>query len=576
MVPAVGMAGQADTRGSPSSRRDGARLVVALVALAVIQMLVITLGDSRFASGSDAGGRAAAVVAAVENGNCEHDLGYWASEADPAGNHHPLVNTERSGEAYVQPVDILFVCGASLSSSLLGQPFALVLSVAGVLMAGAGAWLLDRSSGGSGWLALFLVGGVGTVAFYGADVWEHAPAAGAAVLGTALLLTRSGMGAAVIGGTLWGLAIAFRIETGIVALALACVLALTPSLRTPLLKRWPRQAVFSVLVGSVLLFDRWLEQALISSTVRDARIVGDSGGAGQVARAGGELGQRLRDVLVTNIGVIANDVDPQVFLIGALYCASLLVLALDVTGIRFRRLHVGAATTVIVVLALKVVSGGFVPGMFVAAPIAAVGAVSAWRGRPGDGLPVALARAALLALPIVWFFQWTGTLTAQWGGRYQLTSGALLTVAGLSALRSGWERPAARVLVGVAVVVGALGLTWHVERTDDVAEVFAELGEVPCDGVLVSAQRFFLREGGGTEAVQAQKLDDCRLLSADPATVPRALTVARTLGIDRATILYRGQGTIDAGALQPWKVQSTSFDDLGRIPVTILQVQFDG
>ena len=555
-------------------RGDGARLALALGAVVALQILVILAGDSRFGSGSDAGGRAASIAAAVDNGGCDHDLGYWAADADPSGVHHPLTRSDASSGRYLQPTDVVYVCAAA-TSALFGPAMALAVSVLGVVMAAAGAWLLDRASGGAGWLALALTGGVGSIAFYGADTWEHAPAAGAAILGTALLIRTSGYTSGVIGGALWGLAVAFRLETGLVALALALVLALTAPLRRALLRSWPRQALFAASALVVVAGDRILERAVLSSGIRDSRVVGSAGGGGgQIAGAASNVGQRARDVLVTNLGTRPDDTDVLAFAVGAVFCAALGLLAVDlVRGSLGHRIRYGGAAVIALVLLLSTVDRGFVPGMFVAAPLAVVGVVVAVRSGPSGPVPPALARAALVALPVIWAFQWVGNLTAQWGGRYQLVSAGLLTVAGIAGLRDRWHTFGGRVILAAAVWIGLLGLAWHVERTMLIAEPFDDLAEVPCDGVLVSAEEFFLREGGGLDAVQQQQLGDCALLTSTPASAVDALGVAAEMGVRRGTVVYRGTGSVAASSLRPWTIESVTADRLGRLPVTVVEVR---
>lgn len=567
---------------APDERRGLAalrlRLLLALLAVAALQIVVVTAGDSRFGSGSDAGGRQAAVAAAEANGGCDHDLGYWAADGDPEGAFHPLANTERVGDRYVQPADIAFVCGSAAASSL-GASFGLSLSILGVVLAALGAWMLDRASGGGGWLALVMVGALGAVAPYGADVWEHAPAAGAAVLGTALLLTDRRLGTGAIAGVLWGAAVSLRIETGIVAAALALVLLVTSDQRRRLLRLWPRHLLFGASALATLFADRFLEEQVLTSGVRDARLVGGggAGGGGQVAQAGADLGQRLRDVFVTNLGVLANDRDLAAVVLGVIFIAALAVLAASVLRGRPEGLPVVAAGIVAgAVVVQRFLDRGFVPGMFAAAPLAMLGALVAVQRRAGAPISAVLARAALLALPVVWVFQWTGSLTAQWGGRYQLTSSAFLTVAALPALRSGLRRTSGRTLVGVAVAVGLLGLSWHAERTHRTADAFERLRDVPCEGVLISAQRFFLREGGGLRDIQRQQLGDCRLLSADPASVPGALAVAAHLGHRQAMVVYHGIGEIDPRSLAPWTVESVGTGELDpELPITVVGLSLD-
>ena len=69
---------------------------------------------------------------------------------------------------------------------------------------------------------------------------------------------------------------------------------------------------------------------------------------------------------------------------------------------------------------------GFVPGLLTASPFAAVG-LAPRVARADVRLP---RRSRCVALPMVWFAQYSGGAGPQWGGRYTLLSGALLAGGG--------------------------------------------------------------------------------------------------------------------------------------------------
>ena len=89
---------------------------------------------------------------------------------------------------------------------------------------------------------------------------------------------------------------------------------------------------------------------------------------------------------------------------------------------------------------------GFVPGVVTAAPFAAVGVFLGWKR--SLRLPTVI---ACVALPLVWAFQYSGGAGAQWGGRYELVSGALLVVVGVVALAG--RRRALAAALGLSLVV---------------------------------------------------------------------------------------------------------------------------
>ena len=539
----------------------------------LIQLLVITAGDSRFTSSTDAGGRGASIGAAAENGGCDHDLGYWAEKVDPAGEVHPMINSTVKGGRYVQPTSLVLACTGGAAVAAFGQPFSLLPSVVGVVMASLGAWMLAKAIGGTGWVALFATA-FGPVAFFGADTWEHAPATGAAILGTALFFRRSSFASGVIAGALWGLAISMRIEVSIVALGLAVAVLCVSEARTLTLRRPLRVA--GLAIGGVvsITVDRVVERAVLGDDIRATRAVGGGGGGagGQLSQFGSDLEQRGRDAWVTTIGLLSNDRTLDAFLVGGGYVVAVVIVSLGVVGIvRWNALHVGAFVIVAVCLVGRIVVEGFIPGMFVAAPLAATGVVYAMAHRAeAPPLARAIVFGGVLALPVVWLSGWPGLHQGQWGGRYQLTTTALLVVVGSTLVERRSRNRLARGLVAVTLAVGMVGLAWHVERTQRYGQTFEALRSTPCDGVLVSASVFLLREGGALDDVREQRVGECRLLSASPDEIGDALEVAHELGEDRGLVVHQRRLTPDPDDYGDWVIDSSSATSLGALDVTLV------
>lgn len=543
-------------------------LALACLGIVVLQMAVLLGGDSRIFSGSDSGGRAAAVAAAAENGGCDHDLGYWAEEVDPAGRAHPMFNTVAVGGRFVQPATLPYVClGASVHRSV-GPPWAVLASVLGVLGAAVGAWMLERHCGRSGYLSLLATGVVGPVAFYGTDVWEHAPAVGAAVLGSALILARDGRMSASVAGIAWGLAIAMRVETGLVAIGLGLGVVLVAEVRRSLFRDRLRPALVVCGAAAVLVADRIAQQRLIGTDYR-------SGRAGtQAGNALDELADRGRDAVVTTFGVLPTDSDQVSLLFGVGLSLALFVLGAVVAGGAVSRRVVAAfAVVTMAVISLRVLDPGFVPGLFPAAPLAAAGVFVGFRRGSPPVLRV-LCIGAMTALPLVWALQWKGNLAPQWGGRYSLLSGALLTIAGATTVSKRRVDAAGAALVVVAVLVGSMGLVWHVQRTHLLASVIDDVISVPCEEVIISTSPFLLREGGSFDEIRRGARDDgCRLLSTTLDDLDFALDVARDSELDRASVLLAGKVDDPSRVLRPSQVESLTEVDLGGLWFTIAVVE---
>ena len=548
------------TRANSSKRLQ---FTIGIAAILSIQVIVIIAGDSRAFSGSDAGGRAASVQAAVENGGCDHDLDYWASTWDPEGVAHPMLTSATAEDRFVQPASIPYVCSASIASRTFGQPWGLAVPVTGVLMAAAGAWLLDRELGGSGLLAMLLVGAVGPVAFYGSDHWEHAPAVGCAVLGTAVILVRGSMASGVVGGLLWGLALTLRTETAIVALTLAVAVAMVGPMRRSFLERWSRSLLLVVSAVAVGVLDRFLQARLIGTDYRTARA------GGQVSSAATDLGERASDALVTSFALVPTIPPTPGIAIGSGLVVCVLVLALCAKGsIDSRIAAAGFAAAAIGLVGYRMFNLGFVPGLFAATPLAVFGVVVA--GRAAPALVRVLAGASLLALPAVWALQWTGNLGPQWGGRYSLTSGVLLVVCGLVLVRESRSLVASAGVLVASLLIGVTGLVWHVERTQTFAAVVEQVLELPCEDVLISTSTYLLREGGSFVELRTGVRDDgCRMLNGGDGRLQLALEVARESGADSVTLLAVGRIESDPESLERTEIIDRDFIELAGSPHTL-------
>ena len=80
----------------------------------------------------------------------------------------------------------------------------MLIPVLSVVLAAYAARRLSRwASGGDGWLALWFVGLLSPVLFYGADFWEHAPALALGLLAIAVIF-EGGRRRVLVGGLLAG------------------------------------------------------------------------------------------------------------------------------------------------------------------------------------------------------------------------------------------------------------------------------------------------------------------------------------------------------------------------------------
>jgi hypothetical protein len=512
-----------------SARRPWRTTAGAVALLVVLYALVIALGDARAFSGSDAGGKLATVVAMADHDTLTPDLGYWAEDADPDGDHHPLWHTSAVGDRWVQATSLPFVVAALPLYEAFGPAGALLLPMAGGVLAALAARRLSRTLyRGAGWAAFWLVGAAGPVLFYAADFWEHAVAVGLALMAMALALDdaateRPRGGRVLLAGVLAGLAVVVRAEMLLYGLAFAGSILVVASER----RRWfaaPRRILLVGFGAAVpVVINGVVERVLLADGVRDGRA------ADSLSSAGANASSRVTDALVTSVGLFPDDRAL------ALALGSMLVICLLIVGAHLarpqlvtERAAVLAGVFAALLYLFRFASGpGFAPGCLIVAPLAAVGVFAARTPKARVLLGTALA-----TLPLVWLTAWQGNHLAQWGGRYVLLSGALLTILAVGPLQAaGWRRAPVAILVGLTLAVSAIGATWHIERTRVVADAVSEIEALPPDDVIVSDFAHLGREAGAWYG------DHRWLRTARPGGIAATVAVAREAGAEALAVV---------------------------------------
>lgn len=519
MHPLAVEATEARPEGAPRPCRRPWRTVPgAVLLLLALYALVIALGDPRAASGSDAGGKLATVVVMADEGTFVPDVGYWAEAQDPDGEFHPLWNTTAVGDRWVQATSLPFVVAAVPLFELGGPAGVLLLpALGGVLAALAARHLSRRLHGGDGWAAFWLIGAAGPALFYAGDFWEHGPALGLALLAVALALDdEPSAPSALMAGLAAGLAVVLRAEMLLYGVAFVVATLLVGAERRRTFADRRRLALLVIGLGAPVLANALVERALLSHGVRDGRA------AESLAGTAGQAGSRVTDAVLTSVGLFSDE-RAAALLLGALLALALLTVGAHLAAPR----AVGpraAAVAMVVTFGLYVArfstGPGFVPGVLAVAPLAAIGVFSARSPKERVVLGTALG-----ALPLVWATEWIGNHHSQWGGRYVLLSGALLTVLAVGRLREvGWRRPAAVVMVGLAVAVAAVGAVWHIERTRDIARAVEAVEALPADVVVISDLDHLGRQAGAWYG------DHRWLRTATPGELAPAAAVARAVG----------------------------------------------
>jgi hypothetical protein len=497
--------------------------------LTVAYIVFALLGDARAASGSDAGGKIATVKVMAERGSWSPDIGYWAARWDPDGDFHPIYYTYRTDDEWVQVTTLpLVYLGVPLWHAF-GAGGLLLIPIAGSVLAAVAARRLARLLGAErGWAAFWLVGLASPMLFYAGDLWEHTMGVGLGVLAICLVLERPSARRAAFAGALVGTAAILRTEVLAYGFALAVVVLVAREER-----RWWMRHRARALVGIVggvvpLALYQVIEREIVGAAIRSSRAA--SNVSSSVAAS--ELPARARDALVTSFTVFPDDSGRSIVLGVALAVAVLVVGRALRRGAFSSPAERAGGVIAIGVLAVRVVDGlGFVPGMFAAAPAAAAGVGSNQKGRA-----TVVTAIALVALPVVWAFQWRGQLVPQWGGRYVLISGVLLTVVAAVAVERAPRSMPAIVVIFAAVSISLFGAAWHIERTHEVATAIARIDAVPRDVVIVSGIAHLGREGGYFYGRRRW------LSSAGGGDLRAAVAVARRAGARRIDVVALGTG----------------------------------
>lgn len=487
--------------GSSRPRTAGAGL-----GLLAIYGLLSLLNNVDGFLGTDTGGKVATLEAMANNGTYTNlDVGYWAAQWDPEGLLHPLYHTLHYGDTWIQVTTLPMLLLGEPLYRLGGYRLTLLLPMLGAVACAYAARALTRRFGCDNkhqWWAFWIVGLASPVVIYALDFWEHTVGLALMAWGAVALLDlldtkarRSTWASAGLAGLAFGAAATMRTEALIYLAVFAAVVGVTVLVRDRSLPRWIGPGIALAAGAAVPLFANWwLSRAILGGGLRESRTAGAAEGLGS------SIPLRLREGMVTTFG-LASDSATGPILVGIISAA-----LIGLVVVRSRRSPRALPPMISRVLLgcvallylLTFVNGlDFVSGLAGAAPLAVAGAVAVWRPPANLSCRTAVL-AALIALPVVWAFQWTGGAGAQWGGRYMLCSMLILVTAGVAAL-SSLRRPVPAVLIGLSVAVTVFGLVWTSVRTHDTARLFDTLN-ARAEPVLVAdiGMQFVPREGGAT------------------------------------------------------------------------------
>lgn len=482
---------RASAPGIPWRRQVGIGL-----ALVVCYFLVSLAASPNAHWLTDVGGKSATVEAMVERGDWSTDLGYWAETSDLDGAVYPFIHTQRMPNGWwVNTTSVPLVFAARPLWEIGGPQLALLIPMAFAAIAAlAGGAMERRMVGGTGLRSVLVMGLATPVALYALDLWEHSIALALMLLGVNGVLAaidenteaseKSRLVALVGAGLAFGTAAVMRQEALVYGFVAGLVM-IGCTLRADRRSAPGRVAAMAGTTVAILAANEAFERWYYGGSLRGAR----SGGvAGQVASSSLD---RVQAAIVTAAAPIPS-FSATSYLMALLLVGGLVWLTWSAYSEMPLRPATAllAAVVAMVFLRLLVVGPTFVPGLAASTPLAVVGVVAGFRSRRSRYLALALA-----PMPLVFLTQYLGGTLPQWGGRYLLLSGAVLTVVACAEFPR--VHPVAFRAVALAgLCVTGLGAFWYSVRTNSLDTTWQEVASVAGDDVVVWYDPVFARESG--------------------------------------------------------------------------------
>ncbi len=508
------------------------RPLVAACVLLVIYFTAMRFCDADGSIGSDTGARVA-TLRAMGDHRLHPDVGYWAEGFDPEGRLHPLSPGAKVGERWVVVGTIVTPLVAQPLYRLGGYQAVLLIPTAGVVATAFAARRLARrlepTSGG--WLAFWLVALASPLVVYGLDFWDHAHGLALMAWGIVWLLEIGdvvGSRAAVVrrslgAGLVLGVAATMRTETFVYAAAATMVVGMGLLLGRSIELTWRRRLAVTALAGvcfvvpfgALQALNGRIEQAALGAELRSSRAVEAASGVDQLG-----LDDRIDLAFLSSVGLrasVRSDAWTEAGLVVVASAAAALALAR-----RRRAIAIGCTVIGGAALVARLRLGlHYVPGMIAVAPFVPAGLVMASRlRRPGAMLAIAgMGFVGVIAT------QWAEVNPTgyQWGGRYVLLSGLLLSVVGITGVaRLG--RVATVVALASALAVAGLGFELLRVRSNISGDLARGL-EARTEVVLIDRSGWVFRGVGAAYDVDRRWLTG----RSDPETL-EAFAIADTIG----------------------------------------------
>jgi len=167
------------------------RTLTAAAALLACYVALSFLNDPRGYLGTDTGAKVATLEVMSDGGGLDPDIGYWAERWDPDGRYHPLYDSFRLDDRWVNVTTLPALYAGYPLYRLGGYRLALLLPMLGSVAVALAARALARRLGGgdaTGWTAFAVVGLASPFTIYALDFWEHSIGVGLIAWATVALI----------------------------------------------------------------------------------------------------------------------------------------------------------------------------------------------------------------------------------------------------------------------------------------------------------------------------------------------------------------------------------------------------
>lgn len=447
------------------SRRLSVPVALGIVALVYVAGLLLV--DPRGHLLTDVGGKVASMEAMINAGSIDPDIGYWFEDADPDGSFHPLAHTRRTSEgSWINTTSMTMLLIALPLWELGGNRAALVIPLLGSFACAAVSGRLSRQlrpryNPGP---VVLLTGLASPAVIYAFDFWEHSwglaltTFAASVAHSVATDEEKTRVGQAMLAGFAVGLAATMRQESLVYAFVIGLVLSAGLIRSRGLVRATTTGATFTagfvVPLAAHALIETWLFGDI------GARI---SRGGTTLTSAGSAVSDRLNASAVFLFGA-----RPSVAIGVGLVAVAASVAFKHRSGIRpWGRTERIAGISVLMWLVIgPIVNPGWLPGLFIATPLAIFGVFAAVESRHHR----ALAAIALGPIPLVLLTAFTPGPTVQWGARYLLPTALLLLVFGFHWLRDRSTELLVAV-IAVSSIISITGLVWTLQRSHDIGDM---------------------------------------------------------------------------------------------------------